>query len=256
MDRRLYVPMFRTPYQSKLLSIAPASLIGLWPLGESSGTTANDLSAKNNDAVYGGGAGVTLGVPGIGGKTAAEFNGTDTYVQICRTAFTTFETDWNGNLYSMIAWGRVDAAARWEDASTYRYLTHVRAADATYYTVMGKSQTNHQLEWRRRTAGAIVALTYTFSPAGPTDWFCMGLTFNLSGPLLTAYLWSSLTGFIQVGQTNNAALTDWGANPPTDGTCVLMAGSLTLQEWIGRGQYGAIWASELNAAQMRRAMTP
>lgn len=244
-------------YRNRLLSIAPASLIGLWPLDEASGTAANDLSAKANHAVYGGGAGVTLAVPGIGdGNTAAEFDGNNTYVQICRTAFTTFETDWNGNLYSLVTWGRVDDAERWLDATTYRYLAHIRAADSTYYTVTGKSQTNHQLEWRRRSGGLNVAITHNFNPTGPLDWFCMGLTFDQSKPLLTAYLWSSPTGFIEVGSSNNAALTDWGTNPPTDGTAVLMAGSITAQEWIGRGAYGAIWDAELTLPQMRQAMTP
>lgn len=243
-------------YQQRLLTTRSAALIGLWPLSEAAGPLAADLSPRGSHAAYSG-AGLTFGVPGMGnGKTGVAFDGADSYVQICRTAFTTFETDWNGNLFSMLAWGRVDSAQRWEDASTYRYLAHVRAADATYYAVMGKSSANRQLEWRRRSGGAIVAITHTFNPAAPLDWFCMGLTCDQSKPLLTAYLWSRSSGFLQAGASSSAALTDWGANPPTDGTSVLMAGSLTLQEWIGSGAYAAMWAAELTPSEMRRVMTP
>jgi hypothetical protein len=157
----------------------------------------------------------------------------------------------------MLAWGKMYGAAGWLDLSTYRYLLHVRPADATYYTVFGHSQTNHQVEARRRTGGPITSITYTFSPAGPLDWFCMGLTFAQSIPRLTFYIWSSLTGFVTAGTSNSANLATWGNNVPTDGTTVWWAGSLTLQEWIGAGAYPYVWCGvEFTAADMRRLMTP
>lgn len=253
------LPVFPAParrtYSKKLARIAPAYQILRMPLNETSGLVARDYSPKANHGTYAG-AGITYGVPGIGdGQTGVRLDGNNTYVNL-DTSVITFDDDFNGNLYSMVAWGKVDGAARWTDAASYRYLTHLRATDATYYTVMGKSQTDHQLEWRRRSGGAIVSATYTFSPAGPLDYFCMGMTFNLTGPALTFYLNDSVNGWRKLSTSNSAALTDWGANPPQGGASVLGAGSLTLQEWFGDLAHNTIWSGiALSDDQMRAAMT-
>lgn len=244
----------RVPYRQRVRRAAPGALVGYWPLDEQGGTTARDISARGNVAAYAP-SGVTLGTPGVDGARGVSFNGTDTYVNI-QTSINTFGADWNGNLYSMVAWGRVDAAARWTDATTFRYLTHLRAVDTTYYTVLGKSTTDHQLTWRRRVGGPIVEILYTFSPAGPLDWFCMGLTVDQSVPLMIAYLWDSAGGFREVGRSSSANLTAWTGNPPAEGSTVLGAGSLTLQEWIGSLDEPAVWCGvALTAAQMRQVMT-
>ena len=242
-------------YANRILSIQPASLIAYWPLWEAAGLTAYDRSSRANNATYAS-SGITYGQPGIGdSRTAITLDGNNTYVNI-DTVVNTFDDDWNGNLFSMVAWGKVDAAARWTDATSYRYLEHFRATDATYYAVMGKSQTNHQLEWRRRSGGAIVSYTHTFSPSGPTGWFCMGMTHDQGVPYLRFYLWDSLSGFRLLSTSNSASLTDWGANPPVTGATVLGAGSLTLQEWIGSLAHCAVWSTALTTVEMQTAMTP
>jgi hypothetical protein len=102
------------------------------------------------------------------------------------------------------------------------------------------------LEWRRRTGGPIVSATYTYAPTGPLDWFCMGMTFDIATPRLRCYLNGQL-----IAESTSANLTAWGANPPTGGATVLMAGSTTLQEWIGWGANSAIGAGvELTADEM------
>lgn len=251
----LFTPATQT-YTQKLNGVDFSHLIAHWALSESAGPTATDQSTKANNATYAS-AGITYGATGIGdGKTAITLNGSDTYVNI-PTSVVTFDTDWTGNLFSMIAWGKVDGASRWTDASTFRYLMHIRAVDTTYYAVLGKNQTDNQLEWRRRTGGVIVSNTYTFSPAGPTDYFCMGMTCDQSVPRLSFYLWDSTNGFRKLAVSNSANLTDWGNNPPAEGSTVLGAGSLTLQEWIGSLAHCAVWANvELSDAQMQVAMTP
>ena len=240
-------------YLERVLSTRYSNLILGLPLGELIGPNAVDESSKGSNCTYAL-AGVTYGEPGIGdGKTSVKFSGADTFVNI-DTSINTFDDDWNGNLFSMISWAKVVDSSIWTDLSTYRWMSHIRAADITYYATFGHSQTNNQLEWRRRTGGAIVSKTYTFAPGGPTDWFCAGMTFNLTGPLLSCYLWSSLTGFITVGTSNSASLTDWGNHPPQNGLSVLYAGSLTLQEWIGWGQHNYIWNTELTPAEMQSVM--
>lgn len=241
-------------YDDRLRAIAPASLIAHWGLNDASGPSAIDDSGRANHGVYAA-SGITYGAAGIGdGQTGITLSGSDTYVNI-PTATITFDTDWNGNAFSMVAWGKVDGAARWTDGSTFRYLMHIRANDATYYAVLGKNQTNHQLEWRRRSGGAIVSTTYTFSPSGPLDWFCMGMTCQQSTPALSFYLNDSVGGWRKLSTSNSASLTTWGNNPPIEGASVLGAGSLTLQEWIGGLAHGAVWNTVLTDDQMRQAMT-
>jgi hypothetical protein len=230
-------------YSERVLALYPESLIQYLPLSEASGPQATDLSGNARHGTYSA-AGVTYSEPGIGdGNTAVKFSGADTHVAI---GSTTIGAAWNGDKFSMVAWGRVDDAARWADAASYRYLTHLRAADATYYVVMGKSTTPNQLEWRRRTGGPIVSITHTYAPSGTLDWFCMGMTFDIATPRLRCYLDGAL-----ISESTSVNLTAWGANPPTGGATVLMAGSITLQEWIGWGANSAIWAGvELTAEEM------
>ena len=246
--------VFRPPYLARLLATRRASLLACWPLAELSGSTAYDLSPQGNHGAYVG-AGITLGGAGIGdGRAAARFDGSDTHVQVGLPALA---SDWDGDHFSLIAWGKVDGEARWTDAATYRYLLHFRSsADATYYVVIGKSTADHQLEWRRRSGGAIVSYTHTFAPAGPLDWFCMGMTFTLAGPVLKFYLNDRVGGWRRLGQSSSAALTAWGANPPDNPvSTVLAAGSSTLQEWIGSLAHIAVWNAALSEAEMQRAMT-
>lgn len=247
--------LLRLPYRERVRRTAPGSLTAYWALDDLTGTPARDLSVRNNGGLYAA-AGVTRATPGIDGVRGVTMSGADTYVNI-PTDVNTFDTDWNGNRYSLVAWGRVDGAARWTDAASFRYLTHIRAADATYYTVMGKTQTDNQLTWRRRVGGPIVEVLYTFSPAGPLDWFCMGMTVDQSLPLMICYLYDTAGGFREVGRSSSASLAAWTGNEPQTGTTVLGAGSLTLQEWFGALDDNAVWCgAALTAPQMRQVMVP
>ena len=170
----------------------------------------------------------------------------------------TFPADWNGNLYSAIAWMKVDQAGRWNADTTFRYGWHVRdGADVTYYTVFGRHTDANTIFWRRRSGGAIAEILHTFVTP-PTGWFCMGITHDQSAPVLNAYLWDSVGGFqTKTPNTEVAKLTDWGIHLPTAGTSIFGAGSLTLQEWIGSHSLAVTWAgSMLTGTEMQKAMTP
>ena len=240
-------------YADRVLSTAP---IAYWPLDEKAGTGARCPVDSNLDGTYAA-AGIAYAADEDGpfGTAAPTFDGSNTYVSFGNASFA---AAWDGDLFSMISWGRVDGSARWTDSATYRYLQHIRSsADSTYYAVMGKNTTNHQLEWRRRSGGAIVSQTYTFSPSGPLDWFCMGMTHDQSVPVLNYYLWDSVNGFQTLTPSNSASLTAWGANPPDQaGTTVMMAGSITAQEWIGAGAQHIVWDRMLSTATMQALMTP
>jgi hypothetical protein len=203
-------------------------------------------------------SGVTYDQEGIGdGGGAPEFDGADTHVLIGRDAFNSLFNSARG---SAVMWGRVDQASRWTDATTFRYLFHAKAEnDPNIYIVFGKNQTNHQLVWRRSGGvGDIYEQTHTFSPSGPTTWFCMGFTWDITnthfkGAITLDGVWSKIfdDGAAGIG------LTDWSlvTNPANGISTVLMAGSTSAQEWIGAGARCTVWAGcVLSDAEMESVM--
>lgn len=258
-------------YLQRALSVQPTKIIQALNMVNPSGNLITDESGAGNHGdmfavgVYEDQTGITLTAKGgpVSALNSIAFSGDNTGIDLAHVEGNTFGADWNGNLYSAIAWMKVDGAARWTDATTFRYGWHIRDGfDTTYYTVMGKHTDNHKIIWRRRTGGAITEQSYTYDPSGPTDWFCMGIGFDLTGgagngPLLDFYLWDSVSGFQKMTGSESANLTDWGNHPPTEGTTLFGAGSLTLQEWIGSHSLCITWSGvKLSDAEIEQAMTP
>lgn len=257
--RQFLFPMMgaKQSYISKVLSYSPTLY---WPLNEVSGTTVYDYGPNGINVSYAP-AGITLGQSGIGdGETAAEFDGNNTYVLIANVP--AIDAQWDGDKGSMAIWNRVDGLARWTDNTTFRYGHHWRSnTDATYYIVVGgRYNANHTIFWRRRAGGPILEKTYAFAPSGPTDWFFMGLTYDIVADTFSCYV--GLDGVLTTvysgsfGGVGNGA---WGVNPvaqPGGNTTLLAAGSLTLQEWIGRLAHAAYWKSVvLSQADMQALAT-
>lgn len=259
-------------YLARVLSVQSANMIQALPLADAGVTgVAADSSAGANPGCYFSGG---LYVPGTlvfdepgpaAGLKSVKFDGNDSGVDMVRQfagGSNTFPADWNGNLFSAITWAKIDIAATWSDLTTARWMWHVRdGADPAYYATMGKiNAVAHQISWRRRTGGAVVEQLYTW-PIGQQpylDWFCMGMTFdyNAGAPIAKFFLWDALLGFQKVGQSVSANLTDWGVHPPTAGSSVLAAGSLTLQEWSGWLALSVTWGAELTEYEIESAMTP
>lgn len=207
-------------------------------------------------------SGITYGQTGVGdGLTATVHNGTDSGVLIGSLAFGSL---WNGNVGSMIAWGKIDASGTWTDGSTFRYPgVHIKSRqNSTVYLVMGKSTTNHTLAWRRRVINAQFENTYTFGTVGTLLWFCMGMTWDVTtANKIRCYLyvpgevaWSKL-----YDATPATGMESWSNASYTadDSNTVIAAGSLTQQEWKGSSAHHAIWAGKvLTDAEMYRAMVP
>jgi len=239
--------------------------IGLFCPTASGGTCYFDDVSVTADMPYKGmyaSSGMTYGQSGPTPiLRSAVFSGTNSGLLIGTKAF---GQAWNGNVGSVIAWGKVDSSARWTDASTYRYLFHPKSRqDATVYIVMGKNTTNHQLVWRRRVASGIYEKTYTFSPAGPTGWFCMGFAWDMqSSPKnFKGYVYApGHTAFTEVfNETPSAGTGDqnWDNSTYTcdDVNTVLAGGSTTAQLWIGAQSLTAYWAgAALTPAEFRRVM--
>jgi hypothetical protein len=250
--------MGASAYSQRVLATQPLHLIGYWPLGERNGPLAQDLSPKGNNGVYAG-AGITYGDPGIGdGQTCVRFSGADTHVRIASEGFA---RDWNGDVGSMMAWGKVKERGVWTDGAV-RWLVHISSQyDEKYWMVMGKVHKpywdgDNTLTWRRKAGGIIVQVHHVFTGACPLDWFCMSMTWDRRVPELRAYL----NGILM--DVSGPGMAPWGDNPPrygpppeltSEGDTCLFAGNTSTQEWFGWGAHVAIWAGAvLSDADMAR----
>jgi hypothetical protein len=230
-------------YAQRILALNPTCY---WPLWDSQSPALNKGSAGAALNLAFSETGVTYRVPGIGdGCKGVEFDGTNSSILLGTAAF---DAIWNGDKGSAIAWGRVDAAARWTDDTTHRWLFHVRSrTDNLYYLVFGKNSSDHQVEWRRRTGGAINSVTHTFNPTGPTTWICIGMTWDQ--PNIYAYLNGAYIG------TNNWVNVAWGTHPVDGVDTVLYAGSTEAQFWLGRGAHAAYWAGTVLSQTIMESLT-
>lgn len=238
-------------YRERVLRTQRASLIAYWPLDELSGTTA--LNAEGTTARNGAytGSGITLARPGIGdGSVAAEFPGADTCVGVGSASL---GAAWNGDKGSAIVWARIDQASRWADGLVGWWF-HMRAADdVNYNVVMGKSASN-TLQWRRRSGVAQAVTSVSKVVSAPTGWLFMGMTWDLAVPEIRAYDATGIVGTAATGFTTWASGTHV---PNSPNISVLFAGSLTLQEWFGRGAHCAVWAgATLTAAEILSLSRP
>lgn len=91
--------------------IETSGLVGYWPLSETSGTVAYDLSGNGNNGTYNGGytQGETLAPSGFG-TTGVHFNGSSGYVSV--------PDPFSGGAFTLEIWGQADAipgAGYWMD---------------------------------------------------------------------------------------------------------------------------------------------
>lgn len=244
-------------------------LITLWCPNVNAGVAYFDDVSLTANQPYSGvyqPSGITYGAAGIGdGRTATTHNGTDSGILIGSKVFGDI---WDGNVGSAICWGKVDGAARWTDATTFRYPFHIKSRqDLTVYLVMGKSTTAHTLSWRRRIgAGDVNAqfeYTYAFDPAGPTGWFCQGMTWDVESDPKKIRVYLYVPGVLAwtklYDDTPATGVEDWDNATYTadDLNTVWAAGSLTAQEWIGSCAHIALWNGVvLSDTQMQRVMIP
>jgi hypothetical protein len=200
-------------------------------------------------------SGVTLGEPGIFGKTSAALSSGS--AMLGSNLFATKVDTAEG---SAIAWGKVDAAGRWTDLAELRYLFHLKTyADPNKYIVFGKNTQNHQLMWRRKAGFGLSAneLTYTFNPTGTTGWFCMGYSWSISTPRLKGYLYApGVVAWHQVFSDAGANMDDYGTDTMSGIAAALGAGAYpTGQDWIGWASYAACWGGlTLSEAEMQKVM--
>lgn len=216
--------LFNREYAAKLQSLFGSSIVSYLPLSEGAGSGAADVGGRGLNGAY---TAVTLGQMGIGdGRTAGGFDGSTSYVNWYSAGLA---AAFNGQLGSMLIWGRVSDAGVWTDA-TSRVLMQFRV-DGNNIVLLQRTATNNQLRAQYIAGGTAKTINFTVSP---TEYFAFGCSWSLAGDAFAVYYNGAQQGATQTG------LGTWaGALSATN--CMIGAGSTTpASPWSGFAAHGVL----------------
>jgi hypothetical protein len=223
-------------YIARVLGTNP---ISYWPLAEPSGSDAFCYVLAAQKGTH---TGVTLGQPGIGGKTCPYYDGANDYTNI-QTA--TFAGRFNGAEGSLMIWVKVANAGVWTDG-TLRYLARVYV-DANNEVVIWKAgAANNTLYLRHRANG--VDKTVSANDFTTTDWYQLLLTWSATADQFKAYRNAAQLGATQTG------LGVWAGTPTFSLIGAQTSGPISV--WHGYAAHVPIWAEPLPLATVQDLYRP
>ena len=216
MNRRIMLAGKKS-YARKLRAIFGSSLIGLWPLNESSGTVAYDWSGNGRNGAYSGVDLANTAAPAKTGGMAPLFSGAD----YCNIYSSGLASAFNGAEGSAFIWCKVAGAAVWADGTTdlainlgvnaqnYISITKHTGANAL------RAAINFANTYKRVDVSSITTL----------DWFLYGVTWSDSGDAFKGFYngaqfdvdktsLGDFTGTLAatqcaIGSADNAGTTPW-----------------------------------------------
>lgn len=223
-------------YLSTILGTAP---IALWPLSETSGTSAADATGNGytgtysnvtlNNATFGDGTAAPLFVPASSSHVATYSAGLNTAV--------------NKQEGTLACWLKVSAAGVWEDGqSRWVYEPFV---DASNRIRINKNTPANTMTYEHRGGGTPRALNTAYSPV-PTGWFHVALTWSTTVSLVQAYYQGAPFGTI-VGAPGTYAGTVSNVSMAI-GT--FLTSSAAANRWDGYIKYMALWSRALTPAEV------
>lgn len=234
MSTQYYLRRRGLSYTRKVLGIESANLIAYWPLGEASGTNADNAEGTAaRDGTY---DGVTLGQTGIGdGNTAPLFDGTNDFVNIFSASL---ETALNGDEGTISLWCKFLNAGVLTDGAARRIFNINAGADDNLSIY--KNTTDNQLIYVFEGGGTLQGQTIAVTSI---DWFHVAMS------------WSIANGEVKQYLNGNLENTDGSASAWT-GTfnanyVVIGADDVTpAQDWSGWLAHCAIWTKPLSDANV------
>lgn len=221
-------------YARRVLRTRPGNFVGYWPMSETAGTVAFDLSPQGNNGAY---TGVDLAQPGIGdGRVCPWFDGTNDFNNIYSAAL---NTDFNAAAGTMAAWARVNAASVWTD-SGYRVVVQLRTDDSNQIYLL-KQNTNNTIRALYRANNVTQSVDTTLSLTG---WFHLALTWDTAADEVKAYLNGVQSGTTQTG------LDTWAGALDSTLCHVGAYSTVPASIWHGWLAHVAIWNAALSAGEM------
>jgi hypothetical protein len=162
-------------YYKKVLATRP---LAYWPLWETEGSVAHDISGNGFHGSY---VGVELGRPGIGdGRTAPLFDGVNDYGNIYTPALA---NAFNGAEGALLAWVRVANAGIWTDGWARRFV-QIRC-DLSNWVYFERTVANNQITLNYVAGGVGVGKAFTTSSP---DWLFCAVTWSATADQFTACL--------------------------------------------------------------------
>jgi hypothetical protein len=227
-------------YGAKIAGLGP---IAYWPMDELSGSVAFDRSGNNRNGAY---VGVTLGQPGIDGRTAPSFDGAASYNNIFTPSLA---AAFNGAAGSQIIWCKVSAPAVWLDGVTRRAMYML--VDASNRAGLFKPTTNSEIDCLYVAGGTSLGAAKTaFSPI---DWFHLGLTWNKSANAGVGEMIFYVNG-IAITPISTGLGVFAGSLSATQ-TIIGSLSTAAAQVWSGLLAHAAVFNRTLSAAEMLSAAT-
>lgn len=225
------------PMLARILSTQPSNLIGYWPLGESSGTTANDSSGINTPGAYSGI--VTNNQDGIGDYSRSTlFGGGFINLSANLANLNTAFVNTSGTLF---AWCKVTNAAIWTDGAIHTVVEI--GADVNNRVIIYKTTANGQLEFQHLAGGTSKALTLTTN--APLGWFSVAITWDKTADQVKAYFNGAQVGSTQTG------LGVWVGSLAAAWTALANERStVALDTWAGYEAHIATWKVALSGADI------
>lgn len=168
--KKLMLMMDSKQYWQKIRALFGSSLIAYWPLWETSGTVAKDMSGNGNGTY----SNVTLANKiGHNKKPVPQFNGSSSYVDIYSTAL---KNNFNGNSGTILQWVQIADLGTYTDG-VRRYASQI-FANASNYIFIYKSESDGTIVGRRIASSTSKLITYTAS--GNLGWIRVCLSWSTS----------------------------------------------------------------------------
>lgn len=203
--------------------------IAHYPLAESSGTTANDVTGSN-DGTH---SGVTLGNSGGAlGYQYPSYDGTDDYTSYPSGVIDTFET---ADAMTLAAW--VYPTDLTSDGTIIAQFGNARQ----FLFYMDAGGTNANYRFGIEDSGG----NQTFTG---TDWD--GATANTWEHVVATWDGSTLAVYLNGTQEDTASFSNSIASETEDGAIGAESGEVNSRNWVGRIQHAMLWDSALSAAQV------
>jgi hypothetical protein len=208
-------------YDDLLISTFGSKIIALWPLNETSGTTAYDISGHGyNGTIHG----VTLdSVDGAGASfgRAGLWDAINDYVDIYSAGYSAAFTSNKG---AMSIWFKVFSSAVWTDGA-YRNIVRIRTAGGGELALTRGATNNQLYVWITGSGGQ---KTINYIGTWTTNWYNLLATWD-TDEKLHAYINGAEIGTPQSG------LTTW-SNPPASNKTNIGAKE-TSELWSGYLQH-------------------
>src|SRR3990167_3908103 len=215
-------------YFDKVMDVAPANLIGYWPMNEGGGATSFDYSSQANNGTY---TGVEFGAPGIvDGWASIRCDGTTDRNNIFSAALA---TDFSGQTGTLSIWAGVDNSNAWSDAGN-RYVSELNSSSGNRISIL-RATTASTITLAYRTSGTLRFVN--ISNLNTLDFVQYGISWSNTASRVIFYMNGEQTGASALPPQFNDTLVValWGAQTAAG------AGP-----WLGTLAHGTLFNAELS----------